>query len=102
MEINQIRHYMNSVLGPESFGNILQAPLAECIRAYSIKCVQGLFRLLRPRSDLEAVAFYHPHKWNKIEPGHLVRYEPPEDHVLRLFPLHDYIYIVPKTSEGPK
>ena len=101
-EINKIRYYMDLVLGPEYFGTIPQAHFAERIREYSQKCVQGLFKLLSPRTDVEVVCSRHTHKWNKIEPGHLVRCEQPEDHVLKLLPLHDYIYIVPKTSEGPK
>jgi len=95
LEINRIRYHMNSVLGPRSFGTIPPAPSLEVMRVISAKCVQGLFRLMRPRSDLEAVASPHTHKWNKIELGHLVRMETPEDHVLSLLPLHDYINIVP-------
>jgi hypothetical protein len=99
--INKIRHFMNSVLAPQSFGCVPPAPSADKVKEISSKCLKGLFSLMRPRSDLEAVASKHTHKWNKIELGHLVRNETPEDHVLNLLPQHDYINIVPKT-EGPK
>ena len=102
LEINKIRYLMNSILGPRSFGCVPPAPSMEVVREISGKCLQGLFRLMRPRCDLEAVASRHTHKWNKIELGHLVRSETPEDHILNLLPLHDYINIVPKTSEVPK